>query len=211
MTIDKTFHLPGNITDGPTAHQPYDDIATESNSLSEAHTRTEWASTLHIKEKAIYPYFGKIEYYATSDTYNNTAWQTISHGGIHTILLLPAVTLKRGDVLRIHGGCQVEATGTTNILLDLVSFRFLANITVDGGAAADVQLGHDWGYGTISRPSTAGNYTEYAWFRVGQSWVHICNNDTELITNIQYQVKIEDATNVVKIGAVSLMATVSTH
>lgn len=215
MTVNKTYFVPGSVTDAAQVNQPLVDVQTESASLGMEHTRTEWVTTKHLLENPynpIIPYFGRVQDVTHSDTYNNTSWVTISHSGGTTIRLSPGITLVRGDVLRIHGGCQMEDVSVVDDTVDLVSFRFLANTTIDSNPAADVQMGFDFNYGLASRrDGSGGGSHDYAYMRAGFTWIYVCKHTTEVINTIELQVKLEDAANSVDIAQAHLIAIRSTH
>lgn len=215
MTVERPVYLPAETTSAADANQPYTDLATESADIKQEHTRTEWVTTKHMKisgNNPLTPYFGSVEDDNHTGNYTSATFVVISHPAGTTIRLSPAITLNQGEVLRIHGGCLVKEVTLNDRTQDLYWFRFLSNMSVDGGANADVQLGHDWGYSMASRnDSDAGGNQVYGYQRVGFSWTHICQNTTELINTLELQIKLEDALSTVEIGEVSLYAIQSIH
>jgi len=215
MTVERPNYAPGELAKASDANQPYTDVATESAAISDEHTRTEWVTIKHNKlsgSHPVTPYFGSVEDDSHTGTYNLATFTVIAHPAGTTIRLSPAITLKKGEVLRLHGGCLVKEVSLNDRTADLYWFRFLSNMSIDGAAAADVQLGHDWGYSLASRrDSDAGGNQVYGYQRVGFSWIHICENNTELINTIELQVKLEDALSTIDIGEVSMYAIHSIH
>ena len=217
MAIEHIHFQPGTTAKVAEANAPYAALQTESASIDAVSTRTEWATTEHIDfdgSSPINPYFGKIEDDSHTATYNTLypTWITIDNGAGPAIQLSPDITLKKGEVLRIHGNALVKTVVRTTTD-DLYWFRFLSNMSIDGAGAADVQLGFDWGYSLSSRDESVGfgGHQIYGYQRVGFSWVHICQNNTELINTIDLQFSIEDNTSSVDIGEVALYAFSSTN
>ena len=217
MTISHEHFQPGGIAKAADANAPYTEVQTESAAIGQDRTRTEWVTIAHMDfdgTSPITPYFGKVEDNSHTGTYNTLypIWTTIQHPAGTLMRLSPGITLKEGDVLRIHGNALVK-TVSRNTVDDLYWFRFFSNMNVDGGGATNHQLGFDWGYSLSSRDEAvgAGNHQVYGYQRVGFSWIHICKNTTEVINTIDLQFSIEDNTNSVDIGEVALYAFSSIH
>jgi len=213
MTINSKVFEPGTLTSAADANQPHEDIVTASAAIGADATRTEWASFKHITTSGkdahpITPYMGKVEDATHFKVYDNTAYATIEGGAGGTPMALTGlpITLTAGQTLRLHAGCFVTEVTHTDVTADYYWFRLVAEIAVDGGAAGTVQLTPDWGYSLGSTRSGEGFVQTYGYQRVGLSWVHVCKNTEEIISEVDFQVKLEDASNDITIAECHLIA-----
>ena len=199
--ISKKYFDGGETTSAADATAAYSSVETASGSLDQDNTRNEWVSHYHLSYNAdITEYAQGIEDAAHGTTYDSAIWVSVDQtpGGGAQVILSPAVTLNEGDVMRIHVNTYVTDVTNTNRQTDYYWYRLISNMSIDGAANADVQLGLNWGHSITNGDRgevQAYTHQTFEYQRQALSWLHICENTTELINTVELETKIEDIAN----------------
>ena len=163
------------------ANSIYDEIAIASQSIDDSNVRTESISRRHLVDLSTqmtgeHPTFHQLMskfQHVASGTYNNTAYNVLSHGGGCTINFVVPVILKPGEALRLQGSVNVtEATvgvdGGGNYARSHSEYYFAFFGDPSG---VSTQLSPDFGYSLTSNPNCIDS--------------HYVNEDTSFSDKIQ--------------------------
>lgn len=185
------------------------DIATQVSAFNSDNTQSEWVTVKHLKPSTspIAPYVGYGAYQGTvTTTFSTGSYQdvTLNSGG-NRMQLRPQLTLRKGDVMRLHGGAFVKEITFNDGALDYFWFRFLVHYKDDGAGEVNQQFGREYGYsqGQILREEwVAGVLThelvQYSRCAFSHMYIHTKATDRHII-GVQLQIKLEDGSASVKL------------
>ena len=175
----------------------FNQLATDSGQIDQSNTRTEWVSTRHIDwqdKPLIKMYAHRDNSNHSSNNYNGTTYQTVTHGGSgSTELTFTAVPFRVGDVFRYHFNFRTNPSNNdlgANKGRDY--FWVKAQVQLDtGGGATWTDLGFDTRNSFGTHRAAAGSDYPCAGYRMyGMTFIHIPGY-TGTVTGMRVQVRTE--------------------
>lgn len=156
-TVSKTHYQQGNAPTASELNQPYDDLATESATVDETNTASNWATLKHFDTTAQqcnrlydYTYVG-----SGIDTINSTSYVTINVSSLSEIDLTgffpDANEATRWCASGLIRGTVVAGPNSQDLgALNYYAFRLLLTYSDGGGPDATTTIG-EWGYSFTDR------------------------------------------------------------
>ena len=179
----------------------FDGLATESAALGSFNTRTEWATTKHIKwsdNPLIQHRTSRVNTANTQTAYALGSFTTIAHGNNGTTeQTFTAVTVNAGDVLRYHFNINVypEAAGLDT---DAGNDYWWIKLQYQTGGSTWVDMGFDTRNSVGSNRGSGFTKPVNGFRRYGISFVEIMAGDTT-ITGIRAQINLEDTGHTIRL------------
>lgn len=208
MTVSKNHYRQGTSPADTELNSPYDQLATQSQSVSDENTASNWSTLKHFAPgyqcNRLFSYKNES---SSTVTINSTSYTTISITALNAEINLSSMYPDKNEATRFAAAGLVRQTSVSSDVGDNNYYAFRLLLTYDDGAGDVTETIGEWGYSLTSRAlvttvATGGtaDTIQYQTFQFSSVRRYDGTTGSRQYKKLELQAKVNDATNSINVS-----------